>query len=121
MDKEKFDPRNLAAMAFVGVALGVSWLGDQATFVRRPRSAMENLATLTHVLGYNLTRNRLYADGIAFSFYVVGLLIVLSFARKAIHRHIVFPKKIKKIMAELSLHRDLANQYNRNKLGESIL
>jgi hypothetical protein len=119
--KEEMDFRNLAALAFTGVSATAAWLGDRATFVRPPRNALENLATLTHVFGYRLTSDRLYSDCIAFGFYLVVLLLILSIARKALHRHVIVPQKMKKMMSDLSLHRDLANRYNRSKLGETIL
>ena len=118
---QKFDHRNLAALLFTGMGVGVTWMGDQATFCHPPRNVFENLATLTQVAGYKLTAQRLYADALAFLFYVAVFLIVLVTVRRLFAKHVFWPAKVKKMMKELSLQRDLANQFNRSKLGDSIL
>ena len=121
MEKQKFDHRNLAAILFTGMGVGVTWMGDQATFAHPPRNVFENISTLTHILGYKLTAQRIYADAIAFLFYLTIFLLVLVTVRRLLAKHVIWPAKIKKMMKELALHRDLANQFNRTKLGDWIL
>jgi hypothetical protein len=121
MEKQKFDHRNLAAILFTGMGVGVTWIGDQATFVHPPRNVVENISTLTHVVGFKITAQRIYADALAFLFYLTIFLLVLVTVRRLLAKHVIWPAKIKKMMKELALHRDLANQFNRTKLGDSIL
>ena len=121
MDKEKFDHRGLVALFFTGTGVGLTWMGDHATFEHPPRNAFENISTLTNVIGYKITANRIYADSLAFLAYVTVVLLILVTIRRLFEKHVFWPAKIRKMMKELALHRDLANQCNRTKLGDSIL
>jgi uncharacterized membrane protein YagU involved in acid resistance len=118
---DKTDIRACLAMIFTGISSCMTYVGDQVAFVRPPRGVLENLISLTHIVAYKFTDARLYADIIAYFTYAGMLLVMYLLVAKWIDKKVVWPRKLQKMMKELSLHKDLANQYNRSQRGDCIM
>ena len=117
----KFDPQNVFGVAFSYIAGRLSFLGDQVTFVRGPVGIWEKCASKLHVGFYKLTASRLNADLLVFALYAVALILCYKLAARWYAKTFIAPRKIKKLMQEMSLQHDLANRYNRDKRGDCII
>ena len=119
--KEKHDFRSFLAIVFTAISSSLTYLGDQVTFIRPPRGVFENIGSLIHIAAYRLTETRLYTNAIAYVAYSILLLVIYHTLSKWYADNVLWPKKVAKMMKDLSLQKDLAQRYNRDKRGDCIV